>query len=143
MIAIRWCSSKKEWYILQCLKNVKAERSIAAPVNESVLEDSEIQYMHTHATVYTFQSILSVYCFDTIHNPFVNPFRGLTFSETDIHCTFYLQRGQVIRKVLTIKGNRSYIHKSTRYILSNTAISVITLIRSEDHCLTHNTSKAT
>lgn len=55
--------------------------------------------MHTHATVYAFQSILSVYCFDTIHDPFINLFRGLRFSETHIHCTFYLQRGQLIRKV--------------------------------------------
>jgi len=136
----------------QCIRMITQQKKQQALIKNSKymecirnwpLEDSEIQYMHTHATVYTFQSILSVYCFDTIHNPFVNPFRGLTFSETDIHCTFYLQRGQVIRKVLTIRGNRSYIHKSTRYILPNTAISVIMLIRSEDHCLTQNTSKAT
>jgi hypothetical protein len=70
-----------------------------------------MQYMHTHATVYAFQSILSVYCFDTIHDPFINLFRGLRFSETHIHCTFYLQRGQLIRKVLTIKRNGTYVHK--------------------------------
>jgi hypothetical protein len=51
-----------------------------------------MQYMHTHATVYAFQSILSVYCFHTIHDSFVNLFRGLRFSETHTDCTFHLRR---------------------------------------------------